>query len=63
MGNKFLQLTDKERSIKLEANGIYQRPEYLANTLTKYNTLAHKQKNFKNWLIKPVWQLCPLWQM
>ena len=41
---QFLQLTDKERSIKPEANVIYKRPACLANTLTKYKTLAHKQQ-------------------
>ena len=38
---QFLQLTDKERSIKPG----YKRPACLANTLTKYKTLAHKQQN------------------
>ena len=42
---QFLQLNDKERSIKPEANVIYKRPACLANTLTKYKTLAHKQQN------------------
>ena len=41
---QFLQITDKERSIKPEANVIYKRPACLANTLTKYKTLAHKQQ-------------------
>ena len=41
---QFLQLTDKERSIKPEANVIYKRPACLANTLTKHKTLAHKQQ-------------------
>ena len=41
---QFLQFTDKERFIKPEANVIYKRPACLANTLTKYKTLAHKQQ-------------------
>ena len=42
---QFFQLTDKERSIKPEANVIYKRSACLANTFTKYKTLAHKQQN------------------
>ena len=41
---QFLELTDKERSIKPEANVLYKRPACLANTLTKYKTLAHRQQ-------------------
>ena len=41
---QFLQLTDKERFIKLEANVIDKKPACLANTLTMYKTLAHKQQ-------------------
>ena len=40
----FLQLTDKERPIKPEANVIYKRSACLASTLTKYKTLVHKQQ-------------------
>ena len=42
--SQFLHLTDKERSIKPGATVIYKRPACLANTLTKYKTLAYKQQ-------------------
>ena len=40
----FPQFLQVPCSIKPEANVIYKRPACLANTLTKYKTLAHKQQ-------------------